>query len=403
MLYGEITADELRVFLEESDEQLQHLDENIIRLEAEGEDVTLLQEIFRAAHTLKGSSATIGHKKMADVTHSMEGLLDKLRTQQLKPTIHIVDALLAALDVLKIFREEIASGKEVELDINPVLMQLKRQVENQNIPTTNVRKLATGNMQMTGCADELSQGNVAKPLTSGEKAYVLTCTIANSSAWKPIRCFQVLNEIKQIGNLISSQPTMKQIENGQVNGELRLVFSSNKETGELTDAVETIDEVENVKIINCESRTENQDEVASISHGEPVDCDVRDCVNQARVDGEKVFSINVAIRKDSAWKPFRCQQVLNKIQQIGNLLLSNPSQNQIYEEFTTDSLWILMNTLSDREMIISRIKTIDEIIEVTVSEYGEAAGAILSVTEETYREASLDTIAGFKADAPQPS
>ena len=77
-LDADITPEELKVFLEEADEQIELLDEDIVRLEKE-ENPDLLQEIFRAAHTLKGSSAMVGHQRMAELTHAMESLLDRLR------------------------------------------------------------------------------------------------------------------------------------------------------------------------------------------------------------------------------------------------------------------------------------------------------------------------------------
>ena len=75
----DVSSEELKVFLQEVDEQLQLLDEDIIRLEKEADDIDLLQGIFRAAHTLKGSSSMLGFHKMADLTHVMEDVLDRLR------------------------------------------------------------------------------------------------------------------------------------------------------------------------------------------------------------------------------------------------------------------------------------------------------------------------------------
>ncbi|MBM4445231.1 MAG: chemotaxis protein CheA, partial [Chloroflexi bacterium] len=74
----DVTAAELQVFLEETEEQIALLDRTIVDLEKNGSDPQLLQEIFRAAHTIKGSSAMIGHEPMAELTHAMEGLLDML-------------------------------------------------------------------------------------------------------------------------------------------------------------------------------------------------------------------------------------------------------------------------------------------------------------------------------------
>jgi two-component system chemotaxis sensor kinase CheA len=93
----EISQDELKVFLEETDEQIELLDNDIVRREKEPDNDELIQEIFRAAHTVKGSSAMVGYTRMAELTHAMENLLDKLRNKQLALSSAIVNDLLSAL------------------------------------------------------------------------------------------------------------------------------------------------------------------------------------------------------------------------------------------------------------------------------------------------------------------
>ena len=68
----DISPDEMPVFLAETDEQLQLLDEGLVRLEREQNDSDLLQALFRAAHTLKGSAGMIGHKRMVELNHGLE-------------------------------------------------------------------------------------------------------------------------------------------------------------------------------------------------------------------------------------------------------------------------------------------------------------------------------------------
>ena len=96
-LADDITSDDLKIFLEEAEEQLQLLDDEVIRLEKDATEEGLAT-IFRAAHTLKGSSAMLGYKAMARVAHAMENLLDKLRNGQVSVSPELVDALLHSLD-----------------------------------------------------------------------------------------------------------------------------------------------------------------------------------------------------------------------------------------------------------------------------------------------------------------
>ena len=84
---SDVTPDDLKVFMQEAESLLELLDEDIIRLEQESENSELLQEIFRAAHTLKGSSGMLGFQSMAGLTHAMEDLLDRVR----KGTLPVTD------------------------------------------------------------------------------------------------------------------------------------------------------------------------------------------------------------------------------------------------------------------------------------------------------------------------
>jgi len=76
----EMSPDELKIFMEEGEEQLEVLAQGLLALERSDDDVDLLQRIFRAAHTLKGSSGAVGHRRMADLTHAMESVLDLIRS-----------------------------------------------------------------------------------------------------------------------------------------------------------------------------------------------------------------------------------------------------------------------------------------------------------------------------------
>ena len=90
------TSEYTNVFVEESREYLQTLNRSLLDME-HSPDPALLNEIFRAAHTLKGMSATMEFNKMAELCHAMEGVLDKLRNHERDVTSGIVDVLLKML------------------------------------------------------------------------------------------------------------------------------------------------------------------------------------------------------------------------------------------------------------------------------------------------------------------
>ena len=126
---AEVSAEELKVFIEEADEQIALLDRDLVRLETEGDDPELIQEIFRATHTMKGSSAMLGYPRMSDLAHSMESLLDSLRSGKISVSAEIVDSLLYGLDILKVLRDALVTPEKGHLDIGPAVARLESAAE----------------------------------------------------------------------------------------------------------------------------------------------------------------------------------------------------------------------------------------------------------------------------------
>ena len=161
-----ITPQDIKLFLTEADEQLQLLDEDIVRLERESGNVKLLQEIFRASHTIKGSSAMIGHQRMSHLAHGMENVLDKVRKGALAVSSPVVDALLKGLDGLRILREELVTGEESKIDINAIAAELEAAMTNSNnAPEASTRDGATQTLNSE------SKTNLEEALVKGEHAY----------------------------------------------------------------------------------------------------------------------------------------------------------------------------------------------------------------------------------------
>jgi two-component system chemotaxis sensor kinase CheA len=126
---AEVSAEELKVFIEEADEQIALLDRDLVRLESEGDDPELIQEIFRATHTMKGSSAMLGYPRMSELAHAMESLLDGLRSGKISVSAEIVDSLLYGLDILKVLRDALVSPEKRPADIGPAVARLESAAE----------------------------------------------------------------------------------------------------------------------------------------------------------------------------------------------------------------------------------------------------------------------------------
>ena len=116
-LVFDISQDEMPIFMAETEDHLQALDEILVRLEQEKNDHDLLQTVFRAAHTLKGMAGMIGHKRMVSVTHALETVLDGLRKNKLEVNSALIDLCLEAVDGLRLLREEVINNELSDVEV----------------------------------------------------------------------------------------------------------------------------------------------------------------------------------------------------------------------------------------------------------------------------------------------
>ena len=113
------------MFLDESHEHLQSLNDGLLSLEDNMEDISVVNEIFRNAHTLKGMSATMGFNKIAELTHEMEDVLDLIRKEQLKLNEDIIDTLFKCVDSLGQMIDSVGNGEaEDVVDVSDLVKKL---------------------------------------------------------------------------------------------------------------------------------------------------------------------------------------------------------------------------------------------------------------------------------------
>lgn len=231
------SPEELKLFLEEADEHMQTLEDDLVRLEKEADNEELLQEIFRASHTLKGSSATIGHKRMAELTHAMENVLDKLRKNQLTVNSSIVDVLFECLDHLRVLKEEIVNDEESDIDLTGILDKLANVSNFEGgtlaaqtaVPTAPAVETRQNVPEIDFSYDEKT--HLDKGIKEGQTALVISTKFDVEPEMLAVRCFVTLMAIREWGDVVKSIPSAEDIEKEQVGSELTVVLLT-KETPE---------------------------------------------------------------------------------------------------------------------------------------------------------------------------
>src|SRR5574344_1705408 len=144
----------MSMFLEESLDNLQTLNESLLELEQNPEDTDKINEIFRVAHTIKGMAATMGFNDIAELTHKMEDVLSEFREGKLKVTQDVVTVLFDCLDTLEKMVSNVEEGSDEKVEMQGIMDRLISISENDEVKDTKKDLADTKKSEKTEKQDE---------------------------------------------------------------------------------------------------------------------------------------------------------------------------------------------------------------------------------------------------------
>lgn len=207
------------VFMEELDEQLQLMDECILKLEQDGDKAEAVQSLFRAAHTLKGSSAAMGFHSMKLLTHEMEHLLDQVRGGGLQVTASLIDLLFLALDNLKLLKLELIAGEEQTTDISGTIEQLRKFDEGPADAETMEKEAGAGTgltseeamlpIPVLSLADEMK---ASEYLEQELQVNWVLMRISEACVIKGARAYVIQNALAEHGEILVVSPDPSELD-----------------------------------------------------------------------------------------------------------------------------------------------------------------------------------------------
>ncbi|TFG63288.1 MAG: chemotaxis protein CheA [Spirochaetales bacterium] len=219
----------LKDFFSEAQGQVETLEHNILALESEPSNHESIDEIFRAAHTLKGGSATVQMMELSEFTHLVEDVLDEIRSGKAAVTGEIVDLLLASIDIIKSMLEARLSGVVFDDDISDIKKQLKNVLEGRVTPAVSAGTRETGitqkkpvKMPEKGGAsvpagekagglseyDILEMREAAEP---GEPIFQALVTFDENNPMNSVGGIQVFAVLKELGRILKTQPEFEML------------------------------------------------------------------------------------------------------------------------------------------------------------------------------------------------
>ncbi len=267
------------MFLEESREHLQTLNSCLLELEHNPENPSVLNEIFRSAHTIKGMSATMGFTEIAELTHEMENVLDLLRKNQLKANEDIVDTIFKCVDTLEQMVESIASETEHGIDVSTLVKKLVAIAKGEATlaPTAKTEvKEATqdGSVQQKDLVDlndtELAVLNKAR--TSGLQPFEIKITLSETCLLKSARAYIIMNALDEIGEVIKTVPPSEDLEQENFDKSFEIIFITSNEKAKVQETLLSVSEVASVDInmIDIEAAEEVIDQKQEVPTSAPI-------------------------------------------------------------------------------------------------------------------------------------
>jgi len=254
------------MFLEESMDNLQTLNEALLQLEQEPNNVDKLNEIFRVAHTIKGMAATMGFSDMAELTHKMEDVLTGFRNGDLKVTENVVTVLFKCLDALEQMVNNISEDSDVQIPIHELIVALEGLSEGgkhseQKKKVATKKQIAPPKVEIEiqeEIAEDLEDNNIVlneydinvikQAKEKGYNSFEIIISLSENTLLKSARAFLIFKTLEEWGEIIKSIPSTEDIENEDFEYQISLVFVTTREAGEVQKALMNVSEVTEVVV-----------------------------------------------------------------------------------------------------------------------------------------------------------
>lgn len=251
----------LQIFIEESKENLQALNENLLLLEATPDDIEVVNVIFRVAHTLKGMAGTMGFVKMQHLTHSVENVLSEIRNGKLHITTELVDIMFQCLDALENYVDQIINtSSEGDESYSNLIGQLeailKGDFKGGAPAATATDTPAATTSSATNAPAQSNQFKLPdsvevvkkQALESGMNVLKINIIIAKTCMLKAARAFIVYSDLGTMGEIIHSDPSSQEIEEEKFDQEFMLVLTTDESPERIQEIVMAVAEIEGVTI-----------------------------------------------------------------------------------------------------------------------------------------------------------
>ena len=250
----------LEIFIDESEEHLQTLSDCIMVLEKEPDNKDTINEVFRAAHSLKGMAGTMGFKRMQHLTHDMENVFQEVRSNHIKVTSGMIDLLFKCLDALEGYVDNIKSTSDegtednevIIKELNDFIAKTEGAEETGNTETSEAKEAAPESTQEEKAGQEKieltndEKKAIREAESNGQHIYVMTVHIQKDCLLKAARAFLVFKAVEDFGQILVYRPSSQDIEDEKFEFEFRFFLASEESEDKIVAVAKAVSEIEKV-------------------------------------------------------------------------------------------------------------------------------------------------------------
>lgn len=247
------TNDYMQLFIEESQEHLQALNDNLLDLEKHSGDLDIVNTIFRSAHTLKGMAGAMHFDQMAHLTHEMESSLDQLRSGKLRVTEEVVNVLFESLDVLQRQLDQIlASGSDEGIDVTATVAHIRTLDRGADDAGSPGEAEAAGASQRGAAAasgihlSDATLDAIHRAMESDRRVFTVQVVVDPESPMPSVRGFMVKRAYEETGEVLMSDPADPASD--EFDGTLKLVVACDMAAEEVRQTGFSVLEIAEVSV-----------------------------------------------------------------------------------------------------------------------------------------------------------
>ncbi len=367
------------VFKTESEEHLQQLNDALLGLEQDMGDMEHISVMFRSAHTLKGMAATMGFTTIAELTHQMENLMDKIRNNEAKLDADSIDVLFECLDTLEALVEAIDSGGEVDISHLQESLSaiISREFSGEQAKSDEVQEEPeqpsegeAGVESEEPTAEDVPQidielfedykAEIEKAQESGRSVFIADVFLEESCLLKAARSTLVMRNISELGDIIKTIPSLDDLEDEKFDFNFKVLLSTDADSDAVKEKIENVSEIKNATLSALSGKA------GSAKSAE-------DVKKPGEVDKEKAKSKSgAAVKRTDAIKSVQSVRVSierldNLMNLVGELIITKIRLNQLASELDTKNLDEVLANLDrltneiQTEVMESRMVPIDQV------------------------------------------